>query len=182
MRRSEKNIAISQVIRQRRLNAETRAGYIDLFIRIIMLIIAGYILLGHVFLITQAKGNGMFPAVKDGDLIIGFRLQREYAKNDVVIYSVDGKTGIGRIAAREEDVVTLDESGTLYVNGTVQSGEILYPTYAKDGLEYPYRVPENAAFLLGDYRTQTEDSRDFGAVSMENVEGKVITILRRRGL
>ena len=37
-------------------------------------------------------------------------------------------------------------------------------------------------FLLGDYRTQTLDSRDFGAISMENVEGKVITLLRRRGL
>lgn len=124
----------------------------------------------------------MFPAMKDGDLIIGFRLQQTYMKDDVVVYTVNGETHVGRIAARAADVVTLDDSGTLLVNGTAQGGEIIYPTYAKENFEYPYTVPENQIFILGDYRTQTADSRDFGAVSMENVKGKVITILRRRGL
>ena len=124
----------------------------------------------------------MFPAVKDGDLVIAFRFQREYAKNDVVVYTADGKTHIGRIVARATDVVTLDDSGKLLVNGTNQAGEILYPTYAKEGIDYPYKVPVDHVFILGDYRTQTEDSRDFGPIPMENVEGKVITILRRRGL
>lgn len=124
----------------------------------------------------------MFPALKDGDLVIAFQLQREYAKNDVVVYRADGEERIGRVAARAADVVTLDETGTLLVNGTVQSGEILYPTYAKEGITYPYTVPEGTMFVLGDYRTQAEDSRDLGAISMKDVEGKVITILRRRGL
>lgn len=124
----------------------------------------------------------MFPAMKDGDLIIGFRLQQTYMKDDVVVYTVNGEPHVGRIAARAADVVTLDDSGTLLVNGTAQGGEIIYPTYAKENFEYPYTVPENQVFILGDYRTQTADSRDFGAVSMENVKGKVITILRRRGL
>ena len=78
--------------------------------------------------------------------------------------------------------MTLDDSGTLLVNGTVQSGEILYPTYAEGELEYPYAVPEGYVFVLGDYRTQTTDSRTLGAVPMGDVKGKVITILRRRGL
>lgn len=58
----------------------------------------------------------------------------------------------------------------------------MYPTYAKEGLEYPYRVPEGHVFVLGDYRTNATDSRDFGPIPMKQVEGKVITILRRRGL
>ena len=124
----------------------------------------------------------MFPAVKDGDLVIVFRIQQEYAKNDVVVYTVDGETHIGRIVARATDTVMLDDSGRLLVNGTNQTGEILYPTYAKEGLTYPYLVPEDHLFLLGDYRTQTEDSRDFGPIPMEDIQGKVITILRRRGL
>ena len=36
--------------------------------------------------------------------------------------------------------------------------------------------------LLGDYRTQSEDSRDFGPVPLEDVQAKVITLLRRRSL
>ena len=58
----------------------------------------------------------------------------------------------------------------------------MYPTYPKEGMEYPYRVPEGHIFVMGDYRTQTEDSRDFGSIPMEQVEGKLITILRRREL
>lgn len=170
------------IITERRNRALDRQGYISLFLRILFLMLAVWVLFSQVFLITQVSGNDMFPAVKDGDLVIGYRIQREYAKNDVVVYTADGKTHIGRIAARATDVVTLDESGTLLVNGTAQSGEIMYPTYAKEGLEYPYKVPEGQVFILGDYRTQTEDSRDFGPIPLENVQGKVITILRRRGL
>lgn len=178
--RSEKTNAA--IITARRNQVLDRQGYGSLLFRILFLIAVFWALLSYVFLITQVSGNDMFPAVKDGDLVIGFRLQQEYAKGDVVAYKVNGKTHFGRIAARATDVVTLDDSGTLLVNGTAQSGEILYPTYAKEGLEYPYRVPEGHVFLLGDYRTQTEDSRDFGPIPMENVLGKVITILRRRGL
>ena len=141
-----------------------------------------WVLLTQVYLVTQVSGNEMFPAVKDGDLLIGYRLQGTYAKNDVVLYEQDGKLRVGRILGREGDLVALDDSGTLVVNGAVQSGEILYPTYAKDALEYPYTVPEGCFFVLGDYRTQSEDSRDFGPVPLEDVQAKVITLLRRRSL
>nr|WP_296835496.1 signal peptidase I [uncultured Marvinbryantia sp.] len=167
---------------KQRRQEEIRKGYVSLLIRIVLLAAAGWLLLTQVFLITQVSGNGMFPALKDGDLVFAFRLQQEYAKKDVVVYEVDGQEYIGRIAARGTDVVTLDDSGTLLVNGTVQSGEILYPTYAEGELEYPYVVPEGCVFVLGDYRTQTVDSRTLGAVPMGDVRGKVITILRRRGL
>lgn len=179
---AKKKETISSIITVRRNRALDQQGYWSLLLRILFLALAGWVMFTQVFLITQVSGNAMFPAVKDGDLVIAFRLQQEYAKNDVVVYTADGETHIGRIAARATDVVTLDESGTLLVNGTTQSGEIMYPTYAKEGMEYPYKVPEGQVFILGDYRTQTEDSRDFGSIPLENVQGKVITILRRRGL
>ena len=182
MSRTEEEMSISQVISKRRGNVSIHEGYKSLFLQVIVIGIVAYLMFTQVLLITQAKGNGMFPAVKDGDLVIGYRLQQEYAKDDVIVYTQDGKLNVGRIVARATDVVTLDDSGTLLVNGTAQGGEIIYPSYAKEGLEYPYRVPENSVFVMGDFRTQTVDSRDFGAVSMENVEGKVITLLRRRGL
>lgn len=172
----------SQVIRSRRNAAEIRNGYISLLIRIIVLALIGWLLFTQIFLIAQASGNDMFPAVKDGDLLIGFRMQRDYQKDDVVVYERNGRLCVGRIIGRETDVITLDDSGTLLVNGTAQGGEILFPTYAKEGLEYPYTVPEGTVFILGDYRTQAEDSRDFGCVAMEDVKAKVITILRRREL
>lgn len=166
----------------RRNRALNRQDFAALAARVLFIAAACWILFSRIFLVTQVSGNDMFPAVKDGDLAIAFRIQQEYVKDDVVVYTVNGETRIGRIAARGSDVVTLDDSGALLVNGTNQTGEILYPTYAKEALEYPYAVPEGSVFILGDYRTQAEDSRDFGAVSLENVQAKVITILRRRGV
>lgn len=173
---------ISEVIKKRRNKVLIRDGYLSLLIRIIILTIIGYLFFTQVFLMSRAVGNEMFPAVKDGDLIIGFRLQQDYEKNDVIAYRANGIRKVGRYIAQEGDVVTMDDTGTLLVNGAVQSGDIMYPTYAREGIEYPFEVPQGHIFILGDYRTQTEDSRDFGSVSMDDVEGKVITILRRRGL
>ena len=180
--RVESMTDVMQVIRGRRNAVEIRIGYTSLLVRIIILALIGWLLFTQVFLISQASGNDMFPAVKDGDLLIGFRMQRDYQKDDVVVYERNGRLCVGRIIGRETDVITLDDSGTLLVNGTTQGGEILFPTYAKEGLEYPYTVPEGTVFILGDYRTQAEDSRDFGCVAMEDVKAKVITILRRREL
>ena len=144
----------ARAVRRRRLDAENRQDFISLLGRVVVILLCAWVLFTQVFLLTQAKGSSMFPAVKDGDLLICYRLQKNYAKNDVVVYT----------------------------QGAVQSGEILYPTYAKDALEYPYTVPEGCVFVLGDYRTQSEDSRDFGPVPLEDVQAKVITLLRRRSL
>lgn len=173
---------IEAVIRKRRRAAQTRDGYISLGLRVAVLLIALWLIFTQAFLITQAPDNSMFPAVKGGDLVLGYRLQKEYVKDDVVVYEQDGEEKIGRILGREGDVITIDEDGTLLVNGTLQSGEILFATYPKEGLEYPYTVPSGGVFILGDYRTDSKDSRDFGCVSMNQVKAKVITILRRREL
>ena len=172
----------ARVIRRRRSDLEIRRGYIGLLVRVELLVVGCLVLFTQVFMLAQAKGNEMFPAVKDGDLMFVFRLQRDYAKDDVIVYNYAGTRYVGRIVARENDIVTLDDSGTFSVNGTAQTGEIMYPTYAKEGITYPYTVPTGCVFVLADYRTEAEDSRDRGPIPMENVQGKVITILRRRGL
>lgn len=159
-----------------------KKAYKNLLIRIILLAAILWVLFSKVFLIIQAEGNDMFPAVKDGDLMFCYRLQTNYRKDDVVVYTAEGKTRVGRIAALGSDAVMLDDTGTLLVNGTVQSGEILYPTYGGTTQTYPYYVPDGEVFILGDYRTKCKDSRNFGSVPLSDVKGKVITILRRRGL
>lgn len=50
------------------------------------------------------------------------------------------------------------------------------------GIELPCKVPEGSVFLLCDFRTQGTDSRVYGPVEIAELDGKVISILRRRGL
>lgn len=170
------------IITRRRNAVLDRQGYISLLSRVVLLALCVWIFLTQLFLITQFSGNDMFPAVKDGDLIIGYRLQREYAVDDIIVFTQGGKTRIGRIVAQAGDTVTLSESGIININGTNIAGEIIYPTYPREGAEEPYTVPDGCVYVLGDYRTQCEDSRDFGGIRLEAVQAKVITLLRRRGL
>lgn len=173
---------LSRIIARRRNQILSRRGWGRLVMRLLVLALLAWLLFSRVFLVCQLEGNGMYPSMKDGDLLIGFRLQREYKNDDVVFFEYQGKTCLGRIVARSNDTVTLDDSGTLFVNGGSQAGEILYPSFAKEGIEYPLRVPDGSVFVLGDYRTQTIDSRDFGPLPLEDIQGKLISLLRRRGL
>ncbi len=162
------------------------AGFRNLIIRIVILAAFTYLILTYGFLITQCRGQGMFPGIKDGDLCIAFRREAQtlvgerFVKDDVVAYKADGQRRFGRIVAVAGDIVVIDENGDLSVNGITQSQDVPYPTYAREGTEYPLRVPDGCVYILGDYRINVTDSRDLGAIPLESVEGKVITVLRRR--
>ncbi len=58
-----------------------------------------WVLLTQVYLVTQASGNEMFPAVKDGDLVLGCRLGKRLCQNDVVVYERSGTLRVGRVLA-----------------------------------------------------------------------------------
>ncbi len=131
------------------------------------------------FRVRIAKGVGMYPSILDGDLVLCYR-KAEYVKNDVIFFQVEEKEYMGRVVAIGGDVLDFSEEGVLTVNGTVQAGEIVFPTYPPKDWEGQFEVPADSVFVLGDYRTQTEDSRDFGCIALEDIEGKAITVLRHR--
>lgn len=127
------------------------------------------------------NGNGMFPAVTDGDLVLGYR-EFTLRKNDVVFYTMEGREYMGRVAAKGGDSIDINDEGTVFVNGTPQVGEITYPTYPPDNWPGRTTIPEGYVFVLGDYRTHTTDSRLFGLIPVENVSMKVAALLRHRGV
>ncbi len=174
--------ACRTVLHSRRQRADDRRELACVLLRAAALAVLLAVLLSQVFLVTQATGNEMFPAIEDGDLLIGYRLIARPVKNQVVLYRREGQLCAGRILAVAGDVVTLDESGTPLVNGAACGGDILYPTYPGDALHYPYTVPEDCVFVLGDYRTQSRDSREVGGVPLSDVQARVITLLRRRSI
>ena len=146
-------------------------------------LLAGWILLGAVFGAAVMEGEDMYPRLRDGDLMIFYRLQQDYHIEDVVTFTRDGQRLTGRIAAQGGDTVDLGEGGELIVNGSVQSEAIFYPTEPLEGgTAFPCEVPPGSVFLLCDFRTNATDSRSYGTVALEELDGKVITILRRRGI
>lgn len=144
--------------------------------------LAIWILVTFVFGIYVQNGATMFPKVLDGDLVFYYRLDFDYNIDELVTFQYGETRYTARIVAVAGDIVDITDEGQLKVNGNVQSEEIFYATFKTESeIEYPYTVPENSVFVLGDYRTIAVDSRTFGAVSTKDIDGEIITVLRRRG-
>lgn len=165
--------------KKRRLKRRVR----ELLIKTIVLIVGIYILLTFVFGIHIVHDNNMFPSIRDGDLVITYRLVNRYATDHVFAYEYEGKTYFGRIVGVGGDVISISDDGVYTVNGNVPYEDQFYPTNRAESsnVTYPYTVPYDAVFILEDYRLQTKDSRSFGAIPIKALKGEVALTLRRRG-
>lgn len=152
-----------------------------LLIKIAVLVIIVVIVLTWILGLHRMTGNNMFPFVKDGDLCIVYKLD-DYTTGDVVLYRNDeGKMKLGRIVAVGGQSVDFPKDGGYTVDGYQPSEEITYQTFGADGVKYPIDVGEDEAFIMNDFRSDTDDSRQFGCVKKSDIDGKLLFLIRRRG-
>ena len=157
-------------------------GYVNLLIRAGIFILIIVVLFTQILFLKRVNGNDMFPSLKDGDLVLGFRLESTLRSGDVVLYQANGSLHFGRILTLAGSTVEISGNGSVQVNGVTESGEILFSTDDPGTLTYPYTVPEGSVFILNDDRMETGDSRIYGAIPIKSIKGKVLTLLRRRGI
>lgn len=123
----------------------------------------------------------MYPAIKDGDLCFTYKLA-PYLSEDPIVYKINSQVHFGRIIALAGDTVNLKDNG-VYVNNSLISEKVLYDTSSKGSkVTFPYTVPKDHVFVLNDFRELTSDSRSYGAIPTKNLKGKVVFLMRRRGL
>ncbi|MCL1859626.1 MAG: signal peptidase I [Oscillospiraceae bacterium] len=124
---------------------------------------------------------GMNPSVKDGDLILFYRLDKNYRAGDLVILTYQGQKQVRRVIATAGDTVDILEEG-LMINGALQQELSIYQQTQRyvEGTEFPLTLGEGQIFVLGDARETATDSRIYGSVNADDIFGKVITIVRRR--
>ena len=173
----------SDVINQKKVRIATHRDLNRLLLKLVLMIGVVWLLFSQVFSVYRVEGEGMYPRLRDGDLAIVYRLQKEFVIDDVVTYRINDGRYVGRVIATGGDTVDLNADGELVRNGNVQQEEIFFPTNAQDKpVKFPVSLHEFEVFVLGDNREQTKDSRDFGALDKAKVDGLVIAIIRIRGL
>lgn len=154
-------------------------------IRFVILLVFLWLLFGVFFGITPMRGDDMFPRISSGDVLLYYRLERNFNSSDVLVFKKDGKIRVGRAVAHGGDSVEITSEGELKVNGSiVVENNVFYKTYpyGKKRVKYPLSLKKDEVFILCDYREGGKDSRYFGTVTKKEIKGKVITILRRSNL
>lgn len=171
-------------IRGQRIRVADRKAASGLIAKILLLAAVLYVMFGVLFGITPMKGEDMQPELAAGDLILYYRLQTTYTRNDIVVAEIDGSQYVGRVIGLPGDTIEIGDDKSVAINGgTIVETQIFFPTEAfQEAVQYPLTLGPDEYFLLGDHRTTARDSRYFGTVKAEEIKGVAITAIKRLDL
>ena len=125
--------------------------------------------------VLQIEGTSMEPTLVNGDIVL-LTKTTAFERGDLCGFSWNNKLLIKRVIGIPGDWIEIDTDGTVYLNG-----EKLDEPYAQRlavgecDLEFPFQVPPEQYFVLGDMRENSIDSRNtlIGCVEKYQIVGKV---------
>lgn len=125
--------------------------------------------------VLQIEGTSMAPTLVNGDIVLLMKVT-DFDRGELCGFSWNNKLLIKRVIGIPGDWIEMDTDGTVYRNG-----EKLDEPYAEQlavgecDLEFPFQVPQEQYFVLGDMRESSIDSRNtlIGCVAKEQIVGKV---------
>lgn len=126
---------------------------------------------------VRVEGTSMLPQLRDQDrLFINKMAYRvgEIHRGDVVVflYPQDhSKSYIKRVIALPGDDLRIDH-GQVYVNGKKLMEKYVPLRFADDRSLPEEVIPSHEYFVMGDHRSISSDSRDFGPVEQDLIYGK----------
>ena len=128
---------------------------------------------------VKVEGGSMEPGLEDQEHIfinkLAYRLEN-IQRGDIVVFRYPRdprKSFIKRVVGLPGDRVRVSD-GQVYLNGR-RTDEPYVPDNYRDSRSFPeVKVPPNNYFVLGDHRSMSKDSRDFGPVPRSYIYGKAV--------
>lgn len=125
--------------------------------------------------VLQIEGTSMSPTLANGDIVL-LTKTTNFDRGELCGFSWNNKLLIKRVIGLPGDWIEIDTDGTVYLNG-----EQLDEPYTEQlavgecDLEFPFQVPQEQYFVLGDMRESSIDSRNtlIGCVEKDQIVGKV---------
>lgn len=160
---------------------EKRSGFLRFSIDVLETLILSVILFAAINAVSariRVDGSSMEPTLHNGEFVIVNKLTYKLGIpeiGDVVIFhppSDPEQEYVKRVIGLPGDQVVITD-GKVYVNGQLQEEDYITASSAK---ETNINVPEDAIFVLGDNRNNSQDSRNFGSVPLNYVVGKAVFI------
>lgn len=129
----------------------------------------------------RIPSSSMAPTLRPGEHVLAEKVTGHlgrWKRGDLVVFTNpdDGGLALKRLVGMAGDRVEIRD-GRLFVNDSRVREP--YVDHARvDSVYYgPVTVPDGQVLVLGDNRGDSEDSRQFGTVRLDQVEGRVIAVL-----
>jgi len=126
--------------------------------------------------VLQIAGTSMEPSLNDGDLVLLVKTDK-IETGDLCAFYFSNKILIKRIIAVPGDYLWIESDGTVFLNGNeLDEPYVNEKALGECDIEFPYQVPENAYFMMGDHRDTSIDSRTsmIGCISEDQIVGKIL--------
>ncbi len=126
---------------------------------------------------VRVEGTSMVPMLQDQDRLfinkLAYRVG-DVQQNDVVVFRYPRdltKSYIKRVIAVPGDRLRIDH-GRVYVNGVRLKEPYVPARYTDERSQPEMTIPPDQYFVMGDHRSISSDSRDFGPVDRRLIYGK----------
>ena len=125
--------------------------------------------------VLQIEGTSMEPTLVNGDIVL-LTKTTAFGRGDICGFAWNNKILIKRVIGIPGDWIEIDTDGTVYLNGAkLDEPYAEQIAFGECDLEFPYQVPQEQYFVLGDMRESSIDSRNtlVGCVENEQIIGKI---------
>ena len=126
--------------------------------------------------VLQIAGTSMEPSLNDSDIVLLVKTDK-LSTGDLCAFYYSNKILIKRIIAIPGDYIWLESDGTVFLNGNqIDEPYVEQKALGECDIEFPYQVPENSYFMMGDHRETSIDSRStaIGCIAESQIIGKII--------